>query len=182
MPDQIFWNSDFIKIGIPSTIAVIATFIAYKKDIHLNATKIKHERSMLILETDIKSIDDISNTMGVYYEAWSDVLSSQSRLLGQSPTSTEKIWEDISTQWGAFSDLSSIQSKAASKLHILGAQDALDVFIGQRELYKAHWEVLEKRKIMSHEELIHLGDNIAAYRNDFYRSLRIARKQLENNT
>ena len=54
MSDPTFWNSDFIKIGIPAIIAIAATIIAYKKDVRLNDSKVKHERSMLILEMDLK--------------------------------------------------------------------------------------------------------------------------------
>ena len=127
-------------------------------------------------------IDDIADTMGSYYEAWFNVLTIQAFLIDIVEPQLREQWKIVSENWKKFTELSSIKSNATSKLHILGSKSALDILSKQQKLYEEHWQLLQNNTVMTHEENKELGTNISAHRNDFYRSLRKVRKQLENNT
>ena len=165
------------ELILASTTAIATIAAAYFAR-QLQVIRSGQDRRLAELEFDLKTIGGIEAEMTKYYTAWFDVFTVQGRIAAKGSTPSAADWNDIHESWTRFSDLSDKKTEITGKLHLLGGNVALDVLHTQRLVFRKHWENLQNRVVMDHEDLRHLSDAVSRHRNDFDRALRKLKKEL----
>lgn len=171
------WVSDIIKIGIPSLVAVVTTTFAFVRELKIRKLQASHDRRIRLLEVDLEDLKEVSNAMTDYFDAWFEVLKEQGRLLNQ--TSAEKNWKDVEKAWNKFIQAHALSRKVIAQLHVWDAKKTLAILDDLRnDVFLPHYEKVTSFTVMSHEELMDLGDQIGGFRDAFYQKIAIIRKEL----